>query len=330
MQLSFDKIKQLLPDAVMDRRGKYAKASCPVCGQFEYTIAMTDNHKAGCNRKKKCGVVHNIFSLAKLLKRFDLLNIEGEVGKVEILENRIIANDQQINLDLPTTKMPVGWQRVYQDEYMDSRGFTEYERYKIGRTVIHPKLKKNYVIVAVEEAGEIKGYIGRHVWSKSKIDAENAIRKAQGLPEILRYINSDSDFSKVSFGYDEIVEGETKTLICVEGIFDKWNIDKLLNLHSQTEVKCNGTFKCAVSIEQIIKWKIKGVEIIILFYDPDVIDKIKAVAGELQLYFNVLIAFNDNADVDAGDIDELGLKRVFANLKTVSDFNSGLVVNKVF
>jgi hypothetical protein len=327
LKLSIEKLKELLPDATPDRRGKYMWASCPNCGQKEFTISLSDNHVCGCNRKKKCGWVGNIFSLAKKLGKFGILNIEGEVGQVEKLENKLIKSKVTYDLDLPTIKMPLGWNRVYQDEYMDSRGFTEYERYKVGRTMIHPKLKKNYVVIAIEEEGGIKGYISRHVWGKQKIEEENKKRKERGLPEILRYINGDTDFSKLSFGYDELVQNVTKTLICVEGIFDKWNIDKLLKLHDQDLIKCNATFKCAISIEQMIKWKMKGIETLILFYDPDVINQIKRVASELQLWFNVLIAFNDNADVDAGDIDAEGLSKVFNNLKSVSEFTSGKVVN---
>jgi hypothetical protein len=330
MKLSIEKLKELLPDATPDRRSKYLLASCPNCGHKEFTISLEDNHVCGCNRKKKCGWVGNIFSLAKKLGKFGILNIEGEVGKVEKLENKIAQKIlPKIELDLPSIKMPLGWQRTFNDEYLNSRGFTEYERYKVGRTMIHPKLKKDYVITAVEEDGEIKGYIGRHILGKGELDSINRKRKEKGFPEILRYKNSDSDFSKLSFGIDEIEQNVTKTLICVEGIFDKWNIDKILKLHDQQEVKCNGTFKCAISIEQMIKWKMKGIETLILFYDPDVINQIKRVAGEIQLWFNVLIAFNDNADVDAGDIDEEGLSKVFQNLKSVSEFNSGKVVSTI-
>lgn len=327
MKLSIEKLKELLPDAELDRRGKYLLANCPKCGQREFTISTDENHLCGCNRKKKCGYRANIFGLAKILGKLSLLNIEGEVGKVDKLENKIAVIEKEYDLELPTIKMPLGWQRVYEDEYLSSRGFVEYDQYKVGRTLIHPKLKKNYVITAVEEGGEIKGYIGRHVWSKKQIDAENEKRKKAELPEIPRYKNSDTDFSKLIFGYDEIVDQVTHTVIAVEGIFDKWNVSRLLKLHTQDEIKCNATFKCHISIEQVLKWKIKGVKRLILFYDPDVIKEIKRVAGELQLWFDVLIAFNDAGDVDAGDIDAEGLSKVFSNLKTVSEFNSSKVTN---
>jgi hypothetical protein len=326
MKLSIEKLKELLPDGEVDRRSKYMLASCPSCGHKEFTISLEDGHKCGCNRKRKCGFISNIYGLAKLLGKLSLLNIEGEVGKIEKLENKLLKKEEILNLELPKISMPVGWQRVYQDDYLDSRGFTEYDRYKVGRTLIDPRLKRNYIITAVEDDGEIKGYIGRNIKSKKEIDY---INKCNPKNSILRYINSSTDFSKLSFGYDEIIKSITKTLICVEGIFDKWNVDKLMNLHEQEEVKCNGTFKCAISSEQIYKWQLKGVENLILFYDPDVINKIKRVANELQLYFNVLIAFNDEIDVDAGDITKDDLSRVFKKLYTVSEFCSNKVANKI-
>jgi hypothetical protein len=329
MKLSIEKLKELLPDATPDRRGKNLRAKCPFCGGDEFGISLEDNHLFGCYRKKKCGETGNIFTLAKLLNRWDILNIEGEVGRIEKLENALIKPGESYDLELPDVSMPVGWKRVYQDDYLDSRGFKEYERYKVGKTIIDPRLKKNYVITAIEENGKTNGYISRHIWDKKKIEAENKIRKTQGIPEIKRYLNSDTDFGKLLFGYDEIVPGETKTIICVEGIFDKWNIDRLMVLHHQNWVKCNATFKCAISPEQIIKWKLKGIERLVLFYDPDVIDMIKTAGAELQLYFDVMIAFNDEGDCDAGDIDDNGLHRVFSNLRSVSDFSSNKVASKI-
>jgi DNA primase len=325
MRLSIEKLKELLPTARPDRRQTNLKAICPWCGGDEFGISLSENHVFGCYRKKKCGVSGNIFTLVKFLKRYDILNIEGEVGKIDKLENKIIKANIEYDLTLPNVSMPLGWKRVMQDDYLDGRGFTEYERYKVGRTFVDPRLKKHYVIIAVEEEGEIKGYVSRHVWDKKKIEQLNADYKAQGIDKvILRYINSDTDFGKVLMGYDHIVPGETKTIICVEGIFDMWNMDKLLRLHDQDQVKCNATFKCNISPEQIIKWQMKGIETLILFYDPDVIDQIKKAAAELQLYFRILVAFSESGK-DPGDINEMELSEVFNNLKSPSDF----IINKV-
>lgn len=325
MRLSIEKLKQLLPDATPDRRGQNLRAKCPWCGYNEFGISLSDNHLFGCYRKKQCGKTGNIFTLAMFLKRMDLINIEGEVGRVEKLENMIIKPGIEYNLDLPNVNMPLGWTRIYSDTYLDSRGFTEYDRYKVGVTHIDPRFRRDYVIFAIEEKGEIKGYIARHIKGKVEIEIMNDKYKAAGIDKkVLRYINSDTDFSKLLFGYDEIFDGSTKTVICVEGIFDLFNINKLLNLHEQNDVKCVCTFKCDISPEQIIKLQMKGIETLVLFYDPDVIGQIKKAAAELQLYFKILVAYNE-AGSDAGDITSVDLAEVFRNLKSPSDF----IINKV-
>lgn len=325
MKLSLDRIKELLPDCKPDRRNKYVRANCPQCGENTFTLSLEENHKCGCNRKRKCGYVSNIFGLAKLLGKLHLLNIEGEVGKVEKLENKILTKiESELDLSLPTATMPVGWQRIYENEYLESRGFDAFNKFKVGVTNIDPRFKKNYVVFAIEQGGELKGYIGRHIWDKDKINAENELRKKRDEPEILRYRNSDTDFSKLLMGYDEIVEGVTKTIIVVEGLFDKTNTDKLLNLDSQQEIKCNATFKCDISPEQILLWKKKGIETLILFYDPDVIKQIKRVASLVDIHFKVLIAFNEQGD-DPGAITKEQLEIVLKNIKSVEDF----FINKI-
>lgn len=324
MKLSISKLQSLFPNSTIDKRGKYLKTLCPVCGNDSFTISTEDNHLSGCNKKNKCGVVFNIYTLAKLLGKLSELNIEGDVGLIEKLENKLFVKEIELDLSLPKVSMPVGWQRVFKHDYLDARGFTAYNKYKVGITNIDPRLKKNYVIFCLEEDGETKGYIGRHIWSKSEIDKENEKRKKLGIKEILRYVNSNTDFSKLLMGYDEIKEGITKTIICVEGVFDKFNIDKILNLDNQDEVKCNATFKCHISEEQIIKWKQKGIETLILFYDSDVIKQIKETAASVNLHFKTLIAFNEQGD-DAGDISEIQFKIVINNLKSVNDF----IINKI-
>lgn len=324
MKISIEKIKELLPSARPDRRGNNMRAICPYCNQDEFGISTEENHLWGCYRKKKCGETGNIFKLAKFLNRMDLLNIEGEVGKVEQLENKLFVKDLELDLTLPTVNMPVGWRQVFTDPYLDGRGFTAYDKYPVGRTAIDPRFKKDYVIFAIQEEDDIKGYVGRHHWSKKEIEDENIKREARGQRKILRYINSDTDFSKLLLGYDEIVPGVTKTIIAVEGAFDKFNTDKLLGLYDQDEIKCNATFKCNISPEQIQKWHNKGIETLILFYDPDVIKQIKDVAATVDLHFKAFIAFNEQGD-DPGAITPEQLKIVFSNIKSPSEF----IINKI-
>jgi len=321
MKLSVERLKELLPTAVLDRRKKNLRAKCPMCGEFEFGISLDENHRFGCFRKKQCGFTGNIFSLAKYLGRTDLLNIEGEVGLIQKVENKLnVFKNDILELELPEVDLPLGWTRTYHDDYLESRGFTEYDRYKVGRTMIDPLLKKQYVIFAIEEKGRIIGYIARNVKSKKQIDRINEKRKAQGIDAtLLRYRNSDTDFAKIAFGVDEIVPGKTDTLIVVEGLFDKFNIDKILGLHQQESVKCNCTFKCDVSPEQKYKWKMSGIRTIILFYDPDVLPQIKKVGLDLAQDFNVLVAYNESG-TDPGDINEKDLQTVINNLTDIHKF----------
>lgn len=324
MKLSLEKLQELYPEGKLDRRKKNLSGKCPECGEQSFGISIEDNHLSGCYRLKHCGVRYNIFTLAKKLGRLDLINPEGNVGQQllleEKLENKLIKTYIPLDLSIPTIKLPLGCKRIYEHPYLDSRGFTEYERYKVYTTNIDPRLKKNYAIVAIEDEGETKAYIARHVWSKEKIKEENERREQQGIPEILRYRNSDSDFAKILFGFDNIKKDATKIVVLVEGIFDHFNIAQKLKLYDQDTVKSCATFKCAISEEQMYKLKSKGVETLILFYDNDVVKQIKKTASELQLYFNVLIAFNTFSSADAGDISEQELQKVFANLKTPTEF----------
>src|SRR5437868_2798495 len=111
MKLSIEKLKELLPDAAPDRRGKNLRAKCPYCGGDEFGISIEENHVFGCYRLKKCGATGNIFTLAKFLKRTDLLTLTGFTGKVEKLENKLRKEEVQLDLSLPTVNMPMGWIR---------------------------------------------------------------------------------------------------------------------------------------------------------------------------------------------------------------------------
>src|SRR5438128_12065938 len=106
MKLSIEKLKELFPSGKMDRRGKNLSGICPMCGNASFGISIEDNHVGGCYRGK-CKFVCNVFSLAKLLGKMSLLNIEGEVGLIEKLENKLIKINEVFDLDLPNITMPI-------------------------------------------------------------------------------------------------------------------------------------------------------------------------------------------------------------------------------
>jgi hypothetical protein len=320
MQLTYDELAALLQGARYDGRKKNIYAICPQCGHDEFGISLSKFHRFGCFRKKDCGFNGNIFTLLKALGKRPSDVVKGYEPKA-ILENKIAVEDRQLELDQPTIEMPMGWKRIYHSDYLELRGFTkdDYERFEVGMTKADPRFM-GWTIFTVRQFGDIKGYVARNPKSKEELKRINVHRKKQGLKQELRYENSSSDFSKLLGGLEELTDN-THTAILVEGLFDKHNTDKKLDLPSQEEVKCLCTFKCGVSDEQIFLLQQAGVTTIILLYDPDVIKEIKKAAWKLEDYFNVYVAFND-AGLDPGDMSAEDFDRVLADIKSPSQFET--------
>lgn len=327
MKLSTEKLLELLPGFRVDHRNKNLIGPCPACNFNEFGISLDDGHRFSCFRKVKCGFHGNIFTLLKFLGKYDIV-IQERATK---LTGRIETEKLSLaGLDLNASKMslPLGWKKLSHHPYLESRGFQkeDYDRYSVGSTLLDFRLKNDYVIFPVIEDGENKGHVARHIWSKQKIEAYNkAYFEKTGIKDkIKRFRNSLSDFAKLIYGIDEIVVGETKTIIAVEGIFDKIGVDRLLKLGEQSYVKCNATFKCNVSDEQIAKWQNKGIENLILLYDPDVIKVIKHNIERLQTYFNVLVGYSVSGR-DPGDMVEEDIEYVMDHLEDPTQFK----VNKL-
>lgn len=324
MKLGAEKLKELIPGGQLDHRGKNVIGRCLKCNGDEFGISIEDNHRFGCFRKKQCGWTGNIFTLLKELGKLGEFLEEGQVysRKEEKLINKLEVQESEVDLTLPTITQPIGWRRTFQHPYLESRNWTlqDYQHYKVGITAIDPKLRDMYVIFLIEELRELKGYVSRHIWSKERIKQENKKREEQGLGKILRYRNSDTDFSKLLGGYDELTP-KTETVILVEGMFDRVGVNRLLNLNTQEEVKCLCTFKCAISLEQIFKLqRFKSIKDVILLYDPDVIDQVKKVALELEDKFqSIQIGFSETGH-DPGEMELDELEQVLSRLYSVEEF----------
>lgn len=287
---------------------------CPFCGKPDRHFGIKLNYKR--SGKYKNHLVYNCFKCQEhgadflLFKKLDMLSFiqDGDFIKQDKiqLENRIKAHREEVKsgVDLTTlTKIkPLGYKRVFDDPYLNSRGFEpwQYELYNVGRTRLVNKLK-DYIIILVEENGENKGYLARHKWDKEKIKAHE---KKTGKT-IIRYANEGGvDFEKLLLGIGEVVEG-THTVILVEGAFDKFNVDKQLSLNESDDIKCCCTFGKKMSAAQIEKLRLKGVENIFLLYDNDAVNESKRYSDDLMSAFNkVKVCFirSDN-NRDAGDFD---------------------------
>lgn len=325
MKLSVPQLQSLITNGKLDYRKMNVIGVCPKCGGDEFGISIEDNHRFGCYRKNKCGFKGNIFTLLKFIGKLGDYLDEGEIYSrtEDKLVKKLIIKEEEINLELETINQPIGWKRVYQNDYLDSRGFEEsdYKKFKVGVTHLDPKLRDKYVVFLIELKGELKGYVGRHIWSKKEIEEKNREYKEEGVDKkILRWCNSATDFSKLLGGEEELSE-DTEIVILVEGLFDKRGIDKLMNLDTQKEVKCCCTFKCDVSPEQVFRLQqFKNIKHIILLYDPDVISQIQKVGLFLEDKFQeVQIGFNETGK-DPDEMNNEELDKVLSNLYYPENF----------
>jgi succinate dehydrogenase flavin-adding protein (antitoxin of CptAB toxin-antitoxin module)/predicted RNA-binding Zn-ribbon protein involved in translation (DUF1610 family) len=322
MKLTLDRLLELLPQARLDHRGKNLTGTCPVCGEAEFGISLEDGHRFGCYRLNKCGFRGNIFTLLKFLGKLDEVLQE----KIKNLPERIsttlpIITQQDLHID--DCPPPIGWRAVSSLPYLDERGFREqdYTHYPVGITKLDPRLKNHYVVFLALQDSAIKGWVARRTQTKSEIEQINRIRLQNKQPPIARYLNSFSDFGKMCYGIDELSE-RTNTLIIVEGIFDKINVDRLMNLHCNFETKCIATYKATISHEQIytIANKAPNIVQVVLLYDSDVIRLIKESIATLQKHYSVLVGYH--ATKDPGDMNEDDLTKVLQTLEHPIEFKS--------
>ena len=230
-----------------------AEEPCPYCGKGEGHLSLILEGFGGfiCQKCKEKGSLYKILSE---IGRLDLINYNN-IKSLDRVEDKVsISKDkkeEEIDYKLPIIKPPLGFRRLERDEYLEGRGFTkeDFDYFQIGHTKLDHKLNKDYVIFMVfDPKGELVGYVGRSRKSKEEIARINEKRKAKALEKgekkyfkYLRWVNSGGDFGKMIIGCDQIIPGVTKTILAVEGITDKQNIDKLLDLRNNPEIKCNGS-----------------------------------------------------------------------------------------
>lgn len=317
MKLSKDQLFSILKNPVMWKSNDIL-ASCPKCQKKEFYISLNDNHPFNCVRKKRCGFQGNIYTLLDELGIRSDYNFKESISTsselINILDDK---RDQELCLDLIEIKMPFGFKRIFYDNYLNQRGFLQidYNEYHCGITNLDRKLI-NYIIFGIYQDFKLVAYIGRYKGSKEECDNKK-------LP---RYKNSESDFSKILGGYDDLEKDVTEEVILVEGFFDYKNITSLLNLKENKFVKCCYTFKCHISPEQLYRLQLKGIKKILMLYDPDVIREIKETAINLSKYFEVkvgLIEFkNEDGNLkDPGDLNEEELIHVLENTYSSFEFN---------
>lgn len=335
MKLSIEQLKSLIKNSKLDFRGQNITGTCPRCGHNEFGVSIKDNHFFGCYRLKQCGWKGNIYSLLKELGRLEeFRDSDGySRGEEKLLLKKIIDKAEELE-KLEEVKLPIGFKRIYEHPYLESRGFTseDYTKYKVGTTILETKLY-NYIIFPVESSGVNVGYVGRSQLTKQEIELLNKNYARLGLDKkVLRYINSATNFSNILYGSDELTSS-TKMVILVEGIFDKINVDRQLKLQStKGEVVCLATFKCVLSSQQYLLVKEKSPQTLswFIFYDPDVLQSIfdtglfLSQSGEKD----ILVIPNPYDDCDPGDMDLEKMNSCLENLETSESFYRKNLIKK--
>ena len=311
--ISDEDLRQIVTVQKETRTGQYI-CDCPLCGKPLHFYINKKTQMWDC---KKCQRTGSIFKLLKELGKTYLIG-EATIEQTDVLKSIRAQLEEELSQDeelkpLPVRRMPIGFKVGREGMYLRNRGISreECKRYNIGYTKLTPSMR-GYVIIPIYDNNKIRGYIARY-------------GNKQVPEDKLRYNNSrGTDFASLLFGYDEIVDGETSTVIIVEGVFDKFAVDRCLDLWSSPDIKCVCTFGKKISDIQIKKLLQKKVENVILSYDFDALKEIKKYGVELDHYFNTKVAVCMNKkDIDECTIDEA--REVFMNPRSVWDFNLGTI-----
>lgn len=265
------------------------------------------SHCFSCGKSNR-----ELIPLLEHLGRTDLIFEATTSLDVELENTSLLFNNtgDEIDDSLDIIEPPKGFKRCYKNSYLKLRGFNadDYEYFPVGTTRGCNFKFDDYIIFPIIDEGDTVGWIGRHTWSKQEIDEHNRKAKRNEGFQLMRYKNSmENDFVKLLYNYDSIIEGETDTVILVEGIFDVIALTRKMELYDNHRVAVVATFGKKISNIQIYKLQSKGIKTVVVAYDGDAVEVIKTVSQQLKTYFDVYIA-----DIDGElDFDEMNYDQIY-------------------
>jgi DNA primase len=254
----------------------------------------------------RCGESTSLYNYLKAIDRSDLIDKFSVSEKDEILS---FFPEEEIDVEEVEQKEinpPVGFKRLYFDDYLNSRGFTpeQYNLFKVGTS--DDMRFVDHVVFLIYNNNRLVSWLARSRRSKEWHKDNLKAFKERHARLVLRYYNSEgTEFSNILGGYDEIVEGQTDTVILVEGITDKANVDRKMNLYSKPDTKCNFTFGHNFSENQVKLLKKKGVKNIVLMYDPDALKEIEKFGLNYWHHFKSVQCARLRDGVDPGEETDL-------------------------
>lgn len=296
---------------------------CPACGKTGgkygvYVGRETSRKKPFMSHCFSCGYsTRTLEQLLEAIGRMDLMvapTTDVEAPLENILQLKL-DEPREIDDELCPVELPEFYKRTFRHPYLQERGFyfDDYEYFPVGYTGRLNMRYADYVIFPVIDEGATVGYVSRHTWPKSEIDAYNRRAKRTGDYKMLRYRNStENDFSKLLYNYDAVIEDETDTVVLTEGIFDVITLTRRLEWYEIPRIAAIATFGKKISDVQIYKLQRKGVKCVVIGYDGDAVETVKLTANRLLPYFEVLVADIPDARKDWEDLTDEELYKVFA------------------
>lgn len=293
--------------------------TCPFkCGKSDKfgILFLQDSGICKCMR---CSESTSLINYLITIKRNDL--IEGYSAPIrDELKSLITIKEKEVESIVEEISLPRGFKRVYFEDYLDDRGFTErqYNSFKIGRST--DSRLKNHIVFLLYQNEILVGWLARSIHDK-KWHEKNLQDYKKGIGRlVLRYYNSPGiQFEDILGGYDEITLN-TKTVILVEGLTDKANVDNMLSLYDSEKTKCCFTFGKNFSENHIKLLKKKGVENIVLMYDPDALKEIEKYSLKYINQFKSLKCARLTGDKDPGDLNKEELEHILENLYNPLNF----------
>lgn len=292
---------------------------CPQCGRSDkFGILFVDN--SGVTSCFYCGESWPLVYVLKSIGRQDLIGFDYSVYKEKELDD--LEPEIEKETKVQECKLPIGFRRITNHPYLEERGFTNYEKYQVGISNLEKGLSGK-IIFQLFRDGIPVGWVARSTQTKEWHKNNLKRHKEYGDELVLRYKNSNNDFTKILGGIDDITPN-TETLILVEGLFDKENTDRQLLLDRSDVTKCCFTFGDSIHPDQI-QLIPRNVKNVVLLYDANTLRNMRNAGDMLYSKFELYIGVIKDEDKDPGNMSKKDFYDVFSNLTDFVKFYSTIL-----
>lgn len=335
MEIDKELVIEALSISKIGAQGFYTSENieCPNCGRADGKFGIKFLGNGGLVNCWICNYGASVFSYLHKIGKSYLIEtghahtFDGEIKIGGLMQNDNYNTVEQVAVKHIPIDLPRGYKRVYENAYLQSRGITpkQLEDFSVGsvQSVLYPELR-DYLIFQIYQNKELVALLARTPYDKEWHENNNREFKEGKARLKPRYWNSQGvEFQDILGGLDDITE-DIDTVIIVEGLFDKLNLD---NLILGMGVVVLFTFGHNFSDSQIslLKEK-KSVTTVILMYDEDSLRSMKKTSMSLvDTFESVYVAPILFKGVDPGNIQVMQLSQVLANLKDPVDYFSSIV-----